>query len=192
MCYVASVHEVPSEFARLLAEIKRDAGLSDQAIADAAGVDRSQAWRWANASARPGYEPVRRLAAWITAERPRIADLGAALLPAAGFGAPPAAPPAIAAPPSPAPDSAQVRAYLYAALDAANRPLAAQVLAEVAAARRQWPGPGTPPAAVLLADPVERAIWEFTDADDEEKAAEVAVYRARRAESRGGTAAAAG
>jgi transcriptional regulator with XRE-family HTH domain len=169
------VHDAPSEFARLLAEIKRDAGLTDQAVADAAGVDRSQAWRWAHGSA-PGYEPVRRLAAWLIAERPRAAAAARALLPAAGYETPPGmevpAPPAAARPPAPEPDPG-VRAHLYAALSAANRPLRDQILADAA-------------AGVPFTDPVERVIWDSPDWSDEEKAEEIANYRARKAELRGG------
>jgi transcriptional regulator with XRE-family HTH domain len=169
MCYVASVHAAPSEFARLLGEIKRDAGLSDQAVADAAGIDRSQAWRWANAGSKPGYEPVRRLAAWLVAERPHVASAALALLPAAGFETPPGMappPPAVTAP------VVGVRAYLYAALSAVNAPLREQVLAEAASGRP-------------FADPVERLIWESPDWDEMEKAEEIALFRAMRAEHGG-------
>jgi transcriptional regulator with XRE-family HTH domain len=165
MCYVASVHGNPSEFARLLGEIKRAAGLSDQDVADAAGIDRSQAWRWAHAGSKPGYEPVRRLAAWLVAERPRVAAAALGLLPAAGFETPPGmAPPAPAAAPV-----IGVRAYLYAALSAVNAPLRERVLAEAASGRP-------------FADPVERAIWESPDWSETERADEIASYRARRAE----------
>lgn len=179
------MHGTPSEFARLLGEIKRDAGLSDQAVADASGVDRSQVWRWANRGAKPGYEPVRRLAAWLVAERPYVTAAALGLLPAAGFDTPPGmVPPTPAGSPPAPPDTAagQLRAHLRAALDAANRPFRDQVLAEAAAARARHDGDGDPPAAAFLADPVERAIWEFTGGDDEARAAEVAVYRARRAD----------
>jgi len=183
VCYVAPVHETPSEFARLLQEIKRDAGLSDQQVADAAGIDRSQAWRWANAGAKPGYEPVRRLAAWLVAERPSAATAALNLLPAAGFETPPVPAPAPALPPDPvlghilatararsAPGApSAVRSHLLAALAAVNAPLSAQVLAEAAAGRP-------------FTDPVERAVWASPDWSDEEKAEEIASYRARRAE----------
>jgi transcriptional regulator with XRE-family HTH domain len=166
------VHAAPSEFARLLGEIKRDAGLSDQAVADAAGIDRSQAWRWANTAARPGYEPVRRLAAWLLAERPHVATAALSLLPAAGFETPPGmAPPA---PPAMAPVTG-IRAYLYAALSTVNAPLRERVLAEAASGRP-------------FADPVERAIWESPGWDAMEKAEEIASYRARRAELGGQSA----
>jgi len=170
------VHAAPTEFARLLGEIKRDAGLNDQAVADAAGIDRSQAWRWANTAARPGYEPVRRLAAWLLAERPRVAAAALGLLPAAGFETPPAmAQPAAA--PAMAPVTG-IRAYLYAALSTVNAPLREQVLAEAASGRP-------------FADPVERAVWDSPDWSEMEKAEEIASYRARRAEL-GGRAAEAG
>jgi transcriptional regulator with XRE-family HTH domain len=176
------VHETPSEFARLLQEIKRDAGLSDQQVADAAGIDRSQAWRWANAGAKPGYEPVRRLAAWLVTERPTVAAAALTLLPAAGFETPPAPAPALPPDPvlghilaaargRPVAGHRTVRGHLLAALAAVNAPLSAQVLAEAAAGRP-------------FTDPIERAIWESPDwpNSDEEKAEEIASYRARRAE----------
>jgi transcriptional regulator with XRE-family HTH domain len=77
--------------------------------------------------------------------------------------------------PAPAPDEA-VRAALYAALDAVNAPLREQVLAEAKA------GPFT--------DPVERAIWESSpEFTPEERAREIAGYRARRAGGAGRRAA---
>jgi transcriptional regulator with XRE-family HTH domain len=81
------------EFARALARIQKRTGFSDQRIADAAGVNRSQVWRWLHAGSAPGYEPVRRVAAHVTAERPDLAADAASLLPAAGYDAPPAGPP---------------------------------------------------------------------------------------------------
>ena len=77
------------EFARLLADLQRDTpGLSYQKLADAAGVHRSQVWRWVNAGSAPGYDPVRRLAAWLAGQYPHLADTAARLLPAAGYGDP--------------------------------------------------------------------------------------------------------
>jgi transcriptional regulator with XRE-family HTH domain len=177
------VHDDGPEFARLLKAAKRAAGLSDADVAEEAGVDRSQAWRWANAGGRPGYEPARRLAAWLIGARPDLAEIALALLPAAGYEtppgmAPPGAPPA-AAPPSTA--GRDIRTHLYAAIDAVNQPLREQVAAEIRDARARWTGPGGPPAAAFLADPVERAIWDHPDWDDDEKADEIAAYRARRA-----------
>ena len=91
-CYVALVHPTQpeqSEFARLLAGIQKDAKLSYQQVADAAGVNRSQVWRWINAGSAPGYEPVRRLAAHFIAAYPQLADAASGLLPAAGYQTPP-------------------------------------------------------------------------------------------------------
>lgn len=170
LCYVAQVHDDGAELARLLKEVKADAGLSDQAIADAAGVDRSQAWRWANGSGRPGYEPLRRLTAWLTENRPAVASLALRLLPAAGYETePPALPP---------PDQA-VRAALYQALAAVNAPLREVVLAEARA--------GLP-----FADPLERAIWDADEFTADERAEEIANLRARRAARRARRAAEAG
>lgn len=94
VCYVAAMHSAPeSEFARILTGIEERTGLSHQRIAEAAGVDRSQVWRWVSSGSKPGYEPVRRLAAWLIAERPEVAAEAARLLPAAGYETPPATAP---------------------------------------------------------------------------------------------------
>jgi hypothetical protein len=71
----------------------------------------------------------------------------------------------------PPPDPAL--SHLLAALAVVVRPMARSVLAEVAAGRP-------------FADPVERVIWGLPDWPAERKAAEIAVYRARRAEFGGG------
>lgn len=86
------------EFARLLAGIQERAGLSLPRIAEIAGVDRSQAWRWINSGATPGYEPVRRLAEYLIAERPEVAEAASRLLAAAGYAPSDASGPDIAAP----------------------------------------------------------------------------------------------
>jgi len=87
-----------SEFAHLLAGIQERVHLSYQQVADAAGVNRSQVWRWVNSGSAPGYEAVRLLAAHLIAEYPKVADDAARLLPAAGYQTPPvAAPPQLAA-----------------------------------------------------------------------------------------------
>jgi transcriptional regulator with XRE-family HTH domain len=91
VCYVARVHPDRSEFARLLAAIQERTGLSDHAIAEVTGVNRSQVWRWTHAGSAPGYEPVRRLTAWLTAERPEVAEPASRLLAAAGYENVPAA-----------------------------------------------------------------------------------------------------
>jgi len=162
VCYVASVHDDGAELARLLKEAKAAAGLTDSDIADAAGVDRSQAWRWAKGTGRPGYEPLRRLTAWLIENRPAVSGLALRLLPAAGYETePPALPP---------PDQA-VRDALYAALKAVNAPLREQVLAE---ARGEVP----------FADPLERMIWESPEFTADERAEEIAGLRARRASLR--------
>jgi transcriptional regulator with XRE-family HTH domain len=92
VCYVARVQSSDpgrDAFAALLTAIQKRTGLSDQAIASAAGVSRSQVWRWVHAASVPGYEPVRRLAAYLLAERPEVAEMAAGLLPAAGYETPP-------------------------------------------------------------------------------------------------------
>jgi transcriptional regulator with XRE-family HTH domain len=62
-----------------------------------------------------------------------------------------------------------VRAHLYAALAAVNAPLRDQVLAEAASGRP-------------FTDELERLIWESPGWPDEEKATEIANFRARRAD----------
>jgi transcriptional regulator with XRE-family HTH domain len=92
VCYVARVQSSDpgrDAFAALLTAIQKRTGLSDQAIASAAGVSRSQVWRWVHAASAPGYEPIRRLAAYLLAERPEVAEMAAGLLPAAGYETPP-------------------------------------------------------------------------------------------------------
>jgi hypothetical protein len=71
------------------------------------------------------------------------------------------------APPAEAPTA--VRAHLYAALYAVNAPLREQVLAEAASGRP-------------FADPIERALWESPGWSEMEKAEEIALFRAMRAE----------
>jgi transcriptional regulator with XRE-family HTH domain len=73
------------EFARLLVRMQERAGLTTTEIADAAGVNRSQVWRWINSGVAPGGEPVRRLAAWLKAGHPELGDIAARLLTAAGY-----------------------------------------------------------------------------------------------------------
>jgi transcriptional regulator with XRE-family HTH domain len=168
------VHEdSPGEFARLLREVKRAAGLSDQGVADAAAVDRSQAWRWANAGASPGYEPLRRLAEWIIDRHPDLAPLALQLLPAAGYETPPDDPRWFPLAPEPAAvaagDVPDVRAHLYAALAAVNAPLREAVLAEAR-------------AGVPFTDPVERIFWETAEWSAEERAEAIADLRVRRAQ----------
>lgn len=99
------------EFGRLLAAIQKRTGLSHQDIADAAGVNRSQVWRWVNSGAAPGYEPVRRLTAYLLAERPEVADAASRLLPAAGYETPPA-PHLVAVEPSLLPATAAMAAAI--------------------------------------------------------------------------------
>jgi hypothetical protein len=86
----------------------------------------------------------------------------------AAGGAPSAAVPA-APRPAPSPDQG-VRAALYAALALVNAPLREVVLAE---ARNG-----------LLADPVERAIWDAPGLSAGERAEEIANLRARRVSRR--------
>ena len=100
VCYVAAMHPTQNEggeFARLLAGIQKRTGLSDQAIADVTGVNRSQVWRWTHSGSAPGYEPVRRLAAWLIDERPEVTDAASRLLAAAGYEVPPSAIPGMTA-----------------------------------------------------------------------------------------------
>ena len=133
------------ELARLLAEIQQRTGLSYQGLADAAGVNRSQVWRWVKAGSTPGYEPLRQLAAHLLAERPEVADMATALLPAAGYETPPvtaepesAPTPAPEAPADPAADAevnAQVLSLLFRRK---RRDHEAEVRAEIRAAKAAY------------------------------------------------------
>lgn len=92
VCYVAAMHDDQpgtGEFGRILAVIQKRTGLSHQDIADVTGVNRSQVWRWVNSGSAPGYEPIRRLVAYLLAERPEVTEAAGQLLPAAGYETPP-------------------------------------------------------------------------------------------------------
>ncbi len=162
------------EFARILAAIQQRTGLSHQRIADAAGVDRSQVWRWVRAGSNPGYEPVRRLAAWLIAERPEVADAAAQLLPAAGY----ETAPGVAAPAdgwTPTLDAAKVRQARPHAdrIWQRLRELALQGIAEPSG--EQMFGPGT----------LDAADWDrATGLKAEEKVWLVAILQAGEAAAR--------
>lgn len=92
VCYVARVQSSDLDrdgFGTLLAAIQKRTGMSDDAIAQAAGVSRSQVWRWVNSGSRPKYGPVARLAAFLMADRPEVAEDASKLLPSAGYESPP-------------------------------------------------------------------------------------------------------
>lgn len=159
------------EFARLLADLQRDTpGLSYQKLADAAGVHRSQVWRWVNAGSAPGYEPVRRLAAWLTGQYPHLAGAAARLLPAAGYGDPddPTLPGVV-----PAPDPAATRAGQ--ALASVYAQIAGEVHAEIDAARRR----GTPEDRIFT-DTYEQALWAIPLVPETGRVLRIAVLRFMR------------
>jgi transcriptional regulator with XRE-family HTH domain len=164
------------EFARLLADMQRDTpGLSYQKLADAAGVHRSQVWRWINANSTPGYEPVRRLASWLTEHYPHLADTAARLLPAAGYGAPdePTLPGIPAAGASTGPDPIAVRIG-QAIADELKR-IAAGIQAEIDAARRAGiPDPD------IFEDPFERNLWLTELTPEDQRVLAIAALRSVR------------
>jgi transcriptional regulator with XRE-family HTH domain len=146
------------EFARLLASIQERAGLSYQQVADAAGVNRSQAWRWINARSAPGYEHVRRLAAHLVAAYPQLADDAAALLPAAGYQTPP-----VTAEPAPSPATPEPPRETEDA-DADAMTSAVIVAALPADERRVWAGirraiEATPAGRALFTQSAQVAAW---------------------------------
>lgn len=61
-----------SRVAAALAELA-DSGMPQSRLARLAGVNRSQINRWSRGENRPGYDPVRRLAAGIWRTHPRLA-----------------------------------------------------------------------------------------------------------------------
>ena len=140
-----------SAFASLLTGIQKRTSLSYQRIADAAGVDRSQVWRWVNAGASPGYEPVRRLAAWLIEERPEVAGPASGLLAAAGYEA---------APGPAAHDRASVFALLPAEEGAQLRPHYAEIIGRAEAAAAAHPGEVLKGAWVFPKDPLSAASWD--------------------------------
>jgi transcriptional regulator with XRE-family HTH domain len=158
-CYVASVHPTQpgqGEFARLLASIQERAGLSYQQVADAAGVNRSQVWRWVNTGSAPGYEPVRLLAAHLIAAHPQLADDAAKLLPAAGYQIPPVTVEHAAAPeqPSETPAADSGDDVTGAVVAALFGPKERKIWAHI---RRTLEA--TPAGAKLFADPDQSAVW---------------------------------
>jgi len=200
VCYVAAMHSEPeSEFGRALAAIQERAGLSHQRVADAAGVDRSQVWRWVHSGSKPGYEPVRRLTAWLIAERPEVAGMAARLLPAAGYETAPGLPDA---PPPPRRDR-PLRA-LEDSDEEGLRGFLQDVLSEVYQAVGVMPcsGPdGTLPGLEelpelerlvsqmdgdrLFADPADAAAWEVRELSAPERIRLIARFRRLRDESEG-------
>jgi transcriptional regulator with XRE-family HTH domain len=181
VCYVADVQSTPSEpgeFARILAAIQKRTGLSHQDIADAAGVNRSQVWRWVNSGSAPGYEPVRRLAAWLLAERPEVDEMASALLGAAGYETPPAS--RHGNPLGVAIDPEQMAAMV---------PHLAEVLARLEVARAAHPGQHLTGAMVFPAQPADADTWDRIAAagwDPEGVAWGVAAIRAWAAEQAAG------
>jgi transcriptional regulator with XRE-family HTH domain len=157
VCYVAAVHPTrpgQGELARLLAEIQQRTGLSYQGLADVAGVNRSQVWRWVNAGSTPGYEPLRQLTAHILAAHPDVADLASALLPAAGYETPPVGTePAAELPPEPPGDTAVDEvssAVIRAATPRTERLIWVNLRSNLAAA---------PAGAELFRDPAQSRAW---------------------------------
>jgi len=74
-----------TRFRRLLQRIMKDTGLSQQQVADAARISRSQVSRWQSGAHRPNFDALRRLATVLHRDYPDSADLGDALMAAAGY-----------------------------------------------------------------------------------------------------------
>lgn len=155
VCYVARVQSSDLDrdgFGTLLAAIQKRTGMSDDAIAQAAGVSRSQVWRWVNSGSRPKYEPVVRLAAFLVADRPEVAEDAFKLLPAAGYESPPA------------PDNPRTRVTPPLEADASLQPYLDIIEMERAA--------GIPPRS-----PGEERIWASRRYGEQEKRNLIAVIR---------------
>jgi Helix-turn-helix domain len=144
------------EFARLLASIQERAGLSYQQVADAAGVNRSQAWRWVNSGSAPGYEHVRRLAAHLVAAHPQLADAAAGLLPAAGYRIPPVSAEPAATPEPATPDSGDDAAGAVVAGNVSTAVIRAAVPATV---RAIWTRVRRELAPELFTDARQARAW---------------------------------
>lgn len=163
--------ELESEFARILTGIEKRAGLSHQRIADAAGVDRSQVWRWVRAGTNPGYEPVRRLAAWLIAEHPEVADEAASLLTAAGYETPP---------PAVLPVAANSARLVGIDPDDPDDPWTSLIREQVEGARRMH-GDSPTGSQIFYGEPassVEAGIWDNRALSEKSKIMAIAILRA--------------
>lgn len=173
------MHSTPpgrGEFAALLANLQRDTpGLSYQKLADAAGVHRSQVWRWVNAGSTPGYEHVRHLAAWITEQYPHLADVAARLLPAAGYGDPdeptlPGVPPAAADP-----LTVRIGQAGRQAIDARYAELAGDIAREIERRRKEGK-----PEHRIFTDTYEQAMWAIPLMPEADRILRIAALRSFR------------
>jgi transcriptional regulator with XRE-family HTH domain len=75
-------------FRQALTQIMTRANLSQQDVADIAGMSRPQVSRWAAGAHRPNFDPVTRLAAWVRRNHPDLTGLADDLVAAAGYGQP--------------------------------------------------------------------------------------------------------
>ena len=71
-------------FARTI-KVLKDSGLTATDLASLAGVSRPQVSRWSSGAHRPGYDPLKRLAAALLGQRPDLRSAVAALVTAAGY-----------------------------------------------------------------------------------------------------------
>ena len=176
----------PGRVRALLASLQRDTpGLSYTKLADAAGVHRSQVWRWVNADSTPGYEPVRRLAAWLAEHYPHLADTAARLLPAAGYAAPdePTIPGGV--PPAAGPDPIAARIGHAVSAEMARirgeeaiaeyERIAGEVAGEIAARRA-----ARIPEDQIFRDKFERNLWLTELTPEYERVLAIAVLRSAR------------
>ena len=71
-------------FARTI-KVLKGLGFTATDLATFAGVSRPQVSRWSSGAHRPGYDPLKRLAENLLAQRPGLRDAVAALVDAAGY-----------------------------------------------------------------------------------------------------------
>lgn len=89
LCYGACMHNGwdPRSFGKLIEDIVRVAGISQNRIAALAGVHHSQVSRWKTGMHRPDYDQIAKLAAGLSEAHPELGALAPALFRAAGYGA---------------------------------------------------------------------------------------------------------
>lgn len=88
-CYGACVHTTEWDrdlLQKTLQKIMKHASLSQAAVGELAGRDRTMANRWLSGRHQPAYDAASRFANAITSHHPEIADLAEQFMAAAGYG----------------------------------------------------------------------------------------------------------
>lgn len=73
-------------FAKTWEQVMEESGLSQAELAQMTGAAQASVSRWAKAQVRPGHDVLRRLVDTLTRRYPKLGDLPARLLIAAGYG----------------------------------------------------------------------------------------------------------